>query len=360
VDVDTLTLRAANRATLCRQLLLDRAELAPIEAVEQLAGLQSQAPLAPYIGLWTRLRDFAAEALSVLTEQRQVVRLPLMRTTVHLVSARDAIGWYPLFSALHIAAFRANFARGVDGVDEKAIVEQAELLLLQQPRTRVELGRLLAQCWPDADQVALGYAATQGRAVCQVPPRGVWGKGGQPAWTQVETWLGRPLRAVPVDDLVLRYLGAFGPATAADVQVWSGLRRLAEVLERLPVRTFRGESGQLLYDLPDAPRPPSDLPAPPRFLPAYDNLLLSYKDRTRVIPDVRLVPLPPGNGATVGTFLVDGIWRGTWQIRNHRLHVQPFDRLRPQVRDGVLAEAVGLLTFVEPGSSPDVVVDDPA
>lgn len=355
--MDTLTLRAANRATLARQHLLERATLPPVEAIEQLAGMQSQAPLAPYVGLWTRLRDFVPEALSAPTEQRQVVRLPLMRTTVHLVSARDAAGWRPLFIALHGAGFRANFSRGIRGVDEKLLAQRANKLLTQQPRTRAELGRLLAQCWPDADPVALGYAATQSMPVCQVPPRGVWGKGGQATWTPLENWLGHPVRTVPVDDLVVRYLGAFGPATVADVQIWCGLRRLAEVLERLPLRRFRGESGQVFYDLPDAPRPPATIPAPPRFLPAYDNLLLSYQDRTRVIPDARAVPAPPGNGATVGTFLVDGTWRGTWRIRNHRLHVQPFLPLRPGVREDVLAEAVSLLAFVEPHSSADIVID---
>lgn len=355
--MDTLTPRAANRATLARQHLLERAALSPIEAIEQLAGMQSQAPFAPYIGLWTRLRDFVVDALAVPIEQRQVVRLPLMRTTVHLVSARDAVGWRPLFTALHIAGFRANFARGIRGVDENALTERANRLLTLRPRTRVELGRLLSECWPDADATALAYAATQFNAVCQVPPRGVWGKGGQAAWASLESWLGRPLHGVPVDDLVLRYLGAFGPASVADVQAWCGLRRLAEVLERLPLRRFRGESGQLLYDLPDAPRPPATVEASPRFLPAYDNLLLAYKDRTRVIPDARPVPAPPGNGATVGTFLVDGVWRGTWRIRDHRLHVQPFVRLHPPIRDDVVAEAAGLLAFVEPDTSPDVIVD---
>ena len=155
-----------------------------------------------------------------------------------------------------------------------------------------------ARAWPDADPGVLAYAATHHIALCQVPPRGIWGKNGPAAWAPVESWLGAPLRPVPVDALVSRYLGAFGPATVADIQVWSGLTRLREVAERLPLRTFRGEAGQALYDLPNAPRPAEDMPAPPRFLPEYDNLLLSHKDRTRVIPGNHPVPLPPGNGAT--------------------------------------------------------------
>jgi hypothetical protein len=246
--------------------------------------MQSQAPLAPYVGLWTRLQDFAPDELSALTDQRQVVRLHLMRNTVHLVSARDCLDWRALFYSLHAAEFSAHFRHGTEGVNRDALLRQAERLLEEQPRTRGELGKLLAGRWPDADLTALAYAATHHLALCQVPPQGIWGKNGPAAWAPVESWLGTPLRPVPVDALVLRYLGAFGPARVADIQVWSGLTRLREVAERLPLRAFRGEAGQALYDLPDAPRPSEDTPAPPRFLPEYDNLLLSHNDLVARLP----------------------------------------------------------------------------
>jgi hypothetical protein len=164
------------------------------------------------------------------------------------------------------------------------------------------------------------------------------------------------MATVPVGDLVLRYLAAFGPATVADVQLWSGLTRLREVVEELPLRRFTGEAGETLFDVPDAPRPEEDVPAPPRFLPAYDNLLLSHKDRARVIPDGRPVPLPPGNGADIGTFLVDGQWRGTWQVRDGTLRVEPFEPLLPADRDAVVAEASDLCTFLAPEASYDVLL----
>jgi Winged helix DNA-binding domain len=356
---DVLSRRGLNRATLARQYLIDRTPVRAIDAIEHLAGMQSQAPLAPYLGLWTRLRDFAPDELSALTEKRQVVRLHLMRNTVHLVSARDCLDWRALFYPLNAAEFNAHFRRGIAGVDRDALLDQAKRLLEEQPRTRRELGKLLAQRWPEADPSALAYAATYHLALCQVPPRGIWGSNGPAAWAPVESWLGAPLRAASVDELVLRYLGAFGPAMAADVQLWSGLTRLREVLERLPLRTFQGEAGQTLYDLPDAPRPAADTPAPPRFLPEYDNLLLSYKDRTRVIVDNRSVPLPPGNGATAGTFLVDGVWQGTWQIRGRTLHVRQFTQLRGADRDALLAEAAQLAAFVAPHETYDVVLDRP-
>jgi hypothetical protein len=346
---EVLSQRRLNRATLARQYLLDRVPARAIDAIEHLGGMQSQAPLAPYIGLWTRLRDFDPHDLSTLTEQLQVVRLHLMRNTVHLVSARDALDWRALFHPLHAAEFGTRFRTGTAGVDSGALLRHARRLLDDKPRTRAELGPLLAAHWPQADPSALAYAATHHIALCQVPPRGVWGATGPATWAPVESCLDAPLRTVPVDDLVLRYLGAFGPATVADVQLWSGLTRLGEVVRRLPLRTFRAESGQTLYDLPDAPRPDPDTPAPPRFLPAYDNLLLSHRDRTRIIVADRPVPLPPGNGANTGTFLIDGVWLGTWQVEKQTLRIEPFIRLRPADRDALLAEATRLGTVLAKG-----------
>jgi len=356
---EVLSHRALNRAALARQYLLQRAPARAIDAIGHLAGMQSQAPLAPYVGLWTRLEDFAPQELSALTEQRHVVRVHLMRNTVHLVTAGDCLNWRPLFCPLHAAHFSAHFHGALAAVDLDVLTEQAKRLLAERPRTRGELGKLLAERWPGADPGTLAYAATHHLALCQVPPRGIWGQNGPAAWALVESWLGAPLRPAGVDALILRYLGAFGPASVADIQVWSGLTRLREVAERLPLRRFRGEDGQVLYDLGDVPRPPEDMPAPPRFLPAYDNLLLSYADRSRVIPGNRPVPLPPGNGASIGTFLIDGMWQGTWQIRNQTLHIQPFTTLPHPDRDALLTEAAHLGAFLAPHAPYGIVLGKP-
>ncbi|GIM91803.1 winged helix DNA-binding domain-containing protein [Paractinoplanes toevensis] len=342
--IPALTDRALNRATLARQYLLDRTDVPVLEAIEHLGGMQSQAPLAPYVGLWSRLSAFDPAVLSELMSRRETVRTHLMRTTVHLVSARDCLDWHTLFQPRNAAAMTPNTA-GLPPIDRTSLRTAAERLLRASPRTRAELGRLLAASFVGADPGALAFAAAQEVAMCQVPPRGLWGRTGPAAWALVEKWLGEaPRSTTPVSAVVLRGLGAFGPATIADLQTWSGLTRLGEVVGALSLRTFRSPAGPLLYDLPDAPRPDEDTPAPPRFLPEYDNLLLSHRDRTRFIPSPRRVPLPPGNGATMGTYLLDGTWQGTWRLRGETLDVEPFTP--PADPAPLLAEASRLAAFL--------------
>ncbi len=356
--MDKLSQRDLNRATLARQYLLDRGAASALDTIEHLGGMQAQAPLAPYIGLWTRLGAFGVEDLSALIEDRRVVRLHMMRNTLHLGSARDCLDWRSTFSQRHAADFQSHFSGSLQGVDRRALLEDARRLLDERPLTRAQLGRVLAEQWPDADPGALGYAATHLLALCQVPPRGVWGRpSGPAAWTPLESWLGDTLRARPVDGLVGRYLGAFGPATTADVQLWSGLTRLREVVERLPLRTFVGPDGQTLYDLPAADRPSGDLPAPPRLLPAYDNLLLSHHDRSRMMLTKRPVPLPAGNGSSEGTFLVDGTWQGTWRLLGNTMRLRSFDPLGMGDRNDLLSEAKRLLSFLGADEECDLILE---
>jgi hypothetical protein len=348
---DTLTRRALNRATLDRQLLLRRHPMPARQAVAHLAGMQAQAPLAPYTGLWTRLGNFRPEDLSTLISERAVVRAHLNRNTVHLLTTEDYCDFRPLFTQLSERGLRAHFSKRLAGVDLAQVRAHAQDLLAGRARTRAELGKLLAEKWPDTDPGSLAYAASYLLPLVQVPPRGIWGETGQATFALAADWVGRPLPGEPdpaaAERLVLRCVAAFGPVTVNDIQTWSGLTRLREVTDRLAgqLRTFRGEDRAELLDLPDAPRPDPDVPAPPRFLPEYDNLLLSHADRSRVIPHDRPVPLPPGNGATQGTLLIDGRWNATWKIGQGALDIQPFVRLSPADVDAITAEGARLLDF---------------
>jgi hypothetical protein len=199
--------------------------------------------------------------------------------------------------------------------------------------------------------MSLAYAVTYLVPVVQVPPRGIWGKNAQATWTTAESWLAEPIgpaKPEAVDALVLRYLAAFGPATVADIQTWSGLTRLREVTGRLQLRAYRGPGGAELLDLPDKELPAEDVPAPPRFLPEYDNLLLSHADRRRVIPHAHPVPLWPGSGATQGTLLIDGAWDATWKITADALTITPFRRLTAAEESAITGEAAKLLAFTCP------------
>ncbi len=356
---ELLGARALNRATLARQALLERATMPALEAIEHLAGMQAQAPQSPYVGLWTRLSAFRAQELGELIEARRAVRGPLMRATLHLVSARDWLAFRPVVQPVLERGF-AGAPFDVSGVDVPALLESGGALLEQRPLTRPELGAMLAERWPESDPTSLAQAVTYLMPVVQVTPCGVWGKNAQARWTTAEAWLGGKSYAEPArGQIVLRHLAAFGPATVKDMQTWSGLTRLGNVVDRLrpQLRTFRDQHGAELFDLPDAPRPDPDTPAPPRFLPEYDNLLLSHSDRSRVIPGDERVPLQPGLGARYGTLLLDGFFRGTWRITRHRdsavLHVEPFTP--PSDRDAIAAEGEALLRFaVEDASTYDV------
>jgi hypothetical protein len=358
-DPEVLGQRALNRALLERQLLLRRADTTALEAIEHLAGLQAQAPNAPYVGLWARLAGFGTDELAALLAERAVVRTHLMRNTIHLVTARDGLAMRRLMQPFLDRSYASSvFARNLAGIDLPALLAAGRTLLQDRPRTRDELGGLLEGQWPGRDPISLAYAITHLVPTVQVPPRGIWGATGQAAFTATDTWLGDlPAPSLSPDDLVLRYLAAFGPATVRDVQAWCGLTRLREVTERLRprLRAFRDAGGGELFDLPDAPRPDPDTPAPPRFLPEYDNVLLSHADRTRIIPGRRSVPLPPGLGGTTGTVLIDGFWRATWKIRRPRgdavtLRVEPFTQLSAEQAAAVTGEGSGLLAFVAPGA----------
>ncbi|HEY7048334.1 MAG TPA: winged helix DNA-binding domain-containing protein [Jatrophihabitantaceae bacterium] len=359
-----LSPRAINRATLARQLLLERAELSAADAIEHLVGLQSQAPKAPFVGLWTRLEDFRPDELDELMTSRQAVRASLMRATVHLVTARDCLA---LRSVLRPAVERAHyngpFRKNVDGVDVGALVAAGRALLEEQPRTRKDLGRRLAEQWPGRDPDSLAHTVGFLVPQLQIPPRGTWRGAGSPVWATTREWLGAESSdELTVDDLLLRYLGAFGPATVMDAQTWCGLTRLGEVADRLGDRLlcFRDDQGRELLDLPDAPRPDPDTPAPPRFLPEYDNLLLSHADRSRVVPDGQLVPLYPGNGGSRGELLVDGRWAANWAIERAgdtaTLTVAPFARIATRHLPGINREGRALLQWAAPGSAPEIRV----
>jgi hypothetical protein len=354
--VTVLIERALNRATLARQLLLERSTTGVFDAVEHLVGLQAQVPHNPYLALWSRLEGFEPEELSQLLDNRRVVRIVVMRGTLHLVSAEDALVLRALAQPVldQEMARHGEFAASLRGRDLAPAMAFARGLLAEAPRTGGELRAAMAERFPEEDAAAFAFACRNLLGLVQVPPRGLWRRSGIVRSTTVEAWLGRPLAAAPsIDDVVVRYLAAFGPATVADVATWSRLTGLREVLERLRPRlaVFRDERGRELFDVPDGPRPDPDTPAPVRFLPEYDNLLLSHADRSRFLSDDERRQLSAGTRAVKGSVLHDGRGIGTWRMDGDALVVDHLVPLAKRAAAAIEAEGRRALAFLEPAGS---------
>jgi hypothetical protein len=358
---ELLSTRALNRALLARQGLLERRPVPLCEMVEHLVGLQAQVPNAPYLGLWTRVQGFEPGELAGLLESRRLVRLALMRSTVHLVTARDALYLRPLIAPMleRQLSTGSPWGKPLIGMDLDALLAAGRELLEQEPRTNTELAQVLEQRFPDRDGACMAMALRNLLPLVQLPPRGVWGAGGVARLATAESWIGAPVEADATPDrMVLRYLGAFGPASVMDAQTWCGLTRLGAVFERLApgLARFEDDEGRQLFDLPDAPRPDPGTVAPPRFLPEYDNVLVSHADRRRIIATERRARV-----FGKGTLLLDGFVRGTWRLTSRRrsaaLAVEVFRDLSKRQHAGVEREGVRLLAFAAPdAASPELAV----
>jgi Winged helix DNA-binding domain len=357
-NLQELTVRELNRATLARQLLLERETMSIPDAIARLVGLQAQMPSPPHVGLWSRLTEFRAEDLVALIERRQVVRATMMRHTLHLIGARDYLKLRPAVQPALTRALQGIAGRRIAGVDVERLVQAAREFVREQPRTFAEIRVLVGELEPEGDISALTYAVRTHLNLVQVPGGGLWGyPGGGVRYTLAESWLRKPVRtAEDPRELVLRYLAGFGPASVRDIQAWSGLAGLKVVVEELrpKLRSLRDERGRELFDVHGAPLPGADHPAPPRFLPDYDNVILGHADRSRVIAEAHRPAVYLKAARVRATFLLDGFVSGTWGIERAReastLVIEPFARLAGEDRAALTAEGERLVAFVEPAA----------
>jgi Winged helix DNA-binding domain len=352
------TLRALNRATLARQVLLGREKAKPLAVIERLAGLQAQWPMPPFVGLWTRVDGFRRDDLTKLLHARDAVRATTMRGTIHVVSARDYLATRgPVVPVLERGMRSILQTRGAK-LDVDRVTKEATAMLAKGPATFERIRDHLASLHPKADERAMGYAVRMRVPLVMVPTGAPWAFPADAEFALAEAWIGKKVNAS--DDprpLLLRYLSAFGPATVTDMQTWSGLQGLAKVVDTMRDQLVArpGPRGRELFDLPGAPNPGDDVPAPPRFLPAFDNLLLAHADRSRVLADEHK-KLAFASGLRVEpTFLVDGMVAGTWKVARKKaaasLTVTPFAALAKADRRALTAEADALVRFLEPDAS---------
>jgi hypothetical protein len=342
----TLTQRELNRALLARQLLLERASASVPRALERMAGLQAQYAPSMYIGLWSRLEGLARDDVTRALERRSAVQGTLMRSTIHLVAARD---YWPL--AVAIRRGRRDWWLRVHGGNPSAREMAAAARRLRRRLAdgtlrRAEIDELLGKgsVWTNGVGMWLDLV--------RVPPSGTWKRRRADLYAAAEDWLG-PENATPeqaMEHLVRRYLAGFGPASRKEIANWAGLpvKQISPALERLRLRRFRAEDGEELLDLPRTPLPDPETPAPVRFLPVWDATLLAHARRAGILreedrPRVFSTRTPQ----STATFLVDGVVAGTWRYEKGRVRLEPFGRLDASARRDLGEEAERLAELHE-------------
>ena len=336
-----LTLRELNRATLARQLLLERKRLSPTAVIERLVGMQAQWPPAPYIGIWTRTTSFRREALERELARGSVLKATMMRQTLHLVTRRD----YALIRA---------------AMSETNVPWETAQAKLLAPSIRA-----LAEAGPVASAEALAQLERE-HGLTGIDARRAWRAARLRAHVlhhhETALWHGRPEgRFVAIEEpeahdplearaeILRRYLAAFGPASRRDMIKWTMMHvpEIQRALDRLePLRRFRDERGRELLDVPRSPLPDPDTPAPVRFLPKWDNVLLAFSDRTRVLPEEYRKTVIRVNGDVSQTFLVDGFVAGMWRVENGRVVLEPLAPLPRLIQREVEDEAGRLEAFL--------------
>jgi len=335
-----LTLRELNRATLARQLLLERKRLSPRAVIESLVGVQAQWPQAPYVGIWTRTASFRPQQLERELERGTVLKATVMRQTLHLVTPRD-------YALLRAAMSETNFPWEASGAKELALSVRA-LAAAGPLRTEDALAHLEREHGLTATEARRAWRGARISAhVLHHHETALWR--GRPEGRFVA--VAEPEEHVPLEaraEILRRYLAAFGPATRRDTVAWSMMHvpEIQQALDVLELRRFRDEQGRELLDVIGAPLPPAETPAPVRFLPKWDNLLLAFADRTRVLPEQHRKTVIRRNGDVAQTFLVDGFVAGTWRATDAKLALEPFAPLSRAVRRELDEEAGRLEAFL--------------
>ncbi len=365
---DRIDQRTLNRTTLHRQRLLSRSHESALDLIAQLIGLQAQNPGDPYVGLWSRIADFDPASLSELMETRLVLRMVVIRGTIHLLTADDAVALRAYAQAVLEQELRSHgeHREHLRGIDLDPVIAYAKPILTDAPRSPTELRALLAKQFPHLNSGALALACRNRLPLVQIPPRGLWQRTGGLRLMTLEGWTGRDCTAMSdqqSQELVVRYLAAYGPALPSDIVTWSRVPSLGSTMEGMSsqLRRYANGRSQQLFDLPDAELIHGDFPSSPRFLPEYDNLLLSHKDRSRFGDDKRRQRLSRAS-VVKGTVLIDGFVGAAWHISRDgdtkpstqasaTLHVECLDKLSAATRRTVQEEGLSLVRLLAPAAA---------
>lgn len=310
--------------------------------VAHLLGLQAQDNLPPYLSLAARIDGFSPADLSSRIEDRTLVRFFTMRGTVHVLTADDALqlrGWVqPALDRQSATNQTSRPANHVTTAELEAVVRP---LLAAGPRKLADIGAALAAAHPGVPEEALRHVTRERLPLLQVPPRGLWKRSGGVVYAYADRYLGREFGEADVQELVLRYLAAYGPATAADMTKWSLVTRLGPVFTAMHkagrLVTYIDEQGRTLYDAPGAPVV-EDLDLPVTLLGMYDNVFLSHADRDRIAPDAVRKNWMGANGGAGSALFVDGLLAGLWRVQDGRPVAETFGRLTKTQAQQLAAE----------------------
>ncbi len=350
-----LTCRRLNRATLARQLLLQRTGLDVVSAVSQLGGLQAQEPASPYLALWARLVGLSADHITAALQRHELVKATLGRSTLHIVSATD----YQASVTALLGVTRTkwmNEQRGLPVRRSLPELAEASLSFAAEPRTNIALRHHAGTLGEPVPADELWRRIRRYAPFLHVPGDEPWAFGRRPVQIAARAWLEEPDpdEDAALEHLVRSHLCAFGPARMADISQWSGVAvgRLRVGLARIDdIERYEDAHGRELFDLAGLPFPDEDAPAPPRLLPMWDEMLLAYADRSRILPDAYRKRVIVKAGDVLPTFTVDGFVAGLWwaetdQDTRPRIILEPFEPVPAAARAALDDEAARLADFV--------------
>lgn len=317
--------------TLVRQHVTDRAPKRTV--VSDLCGLQAQFAQAPCDALRIRANDFTPD-----TWNDGLVKIWSHRGTMHVVradelglylSARDIrgpwveTGWgtSPADSARWSAFIREQVASGIDGRDGlKQACRSAGMDDDLLTRIFHGWGGLLKEM---CNRGLIAYRPGTEKRFMLPPP---------------VTWMDRDEARTL---LALRYFQHYGPATAGDCAAFLGYRvaEVRELIRRIRpqlTETFvNGTSYLYAGELDDAgTRVPACV-----LLAGFDQLVLGYRDRSRIIDDRDLKLVTNIAGIVFPIVLYRGRARARWKRTGSTVTITPFRELSPTAQRIIEARA---------------------